>query len=242
MKRSTIGFALSMAVVPNAVNAQSKPLSSFNKHKADSKSHPSHLKDSVRDTHQDISQLIKLVLNEGRASKFPASVATHVGTTATLPVPARDVRVQKHICTLLLPTSDSHPGNDSQPDCVYLRTHIQTSRDLDSKFFRVSLDGRLEKVYVLHGVYDTAGKPASATSSYPDVNSPEIQKEFRAEMNFWLKEWLPKQKEVAAAPETMKSPGKVWPAKTAASATSAKKAAPVAAPAKAAVKTPAAKP
>jgi hypothetical protein len=64
-------------------------------------------------------------------------------------------------------------------------------------------------------VYDSHGKHVGGKFSNPDINSPTVRKEFDEQMNFWLNEWLPKQKEIAATPDGVKPPEKDPSEKTA---------------------------
>jgi len=91
---------------------------------------------------------------------------------------------------------ETDEASEKRPFCVFLVRSRKTPDDVQERFFRLSLDGQLEKVITLRNKLDGQGKAMRAGRSKveEDINSPEIQKIFKGDLKFWLKDWLKKQK------------------------------------------------
>ncbi len=192
-------LALSIAAAPIAVNASGETLSSFNKDKFDNASRQAKRN---HDSLVDFSKLIKLVIDRGQEHIIPANLASAIGSPTGVPILTKDVQIEDRICTIAYSSETTTTDLEKHPipDCVYLSSRRKSGRSLVSRYLRIDLNGKLQKVFVLNGTSDAQGRPLSATKSYPDVDSPEVRKEFQAEMDFWLKEWLPKQDGLKAKP------------------------------------------
>jgi hypothetical protein len=93
-----------------------------------------------------------------------------------------------------------------------MRGHT-SKRELKMSFYRFSLDGRLEQAITLQNKRDD-GKdlPETRARFEEDIQNPEIQKAFKTEMAYWLKDWLKKQNltkiETASANEAVREHAK----------------------------------
>ena len=87
-----------------------------------------------------------------------------------------------------------------KPVCAYLAKTKSNDHDRETLYYRVNLNGKLEKAVHVRGKLDDNGKiiRGSGTKVDEDINSPEVKKAFDAEMTYWLKDWLKKQQKVEA--------------------------------------------
>lgn len=197
MKGATICLAvlaLSMPLVTPAVKAQDKALPSTNNES---------LKDSVKSKEGEISKLVQTLMASGGDWKYVNGHAQAVGLEGPMPVKATAVPVgdEARKCQIIYEPDEI---NGNRPFCVYFLRTKKTKKDIVERFYRVSLDGQLEKVVTLGSKLDGQGKTIRAERSRveEDMTSPEIQKAFKAEMTFWLKEWLKKQQKLDAKKTT----------------------------------------
>ncbi len=190
MSHSLLVLTLSIAVLPGLVNAQSQSLTSPN-----NSLRKSELKDSVKDTGTDLANLIEILDKTGKNSRYEGPHAAALGfakTTLnktrkeeTLKDKVRDIR----LCQLAY--------EEKRPVCLIIVRKLKTEQGSETISYRVSLDGKLEKVDALYGKYDESGKPISASVLNRDIESPEVKKAFNAEMAYWLKDWLKNEKKAA---------------------------------------------
>lgn len=195
-----------MSAVPNLVNAQAQSLTSVNKDKSSTKSD---LKDSVKDAKTDFAQLIFAVLKNGTNEKIGSNFAPIIGLPKAMPV--MDVgatisnrRAVKETRRCFVAYEEvENPDSENgvkRALCVYVMKTKRSGLDKQEHYFRIDLNGKLEKVVLSKSKYDEAGKivRGSGVKTDLDINSPEVKKAFDAEMNFWLKDWLKKEQKNAA--------------------------------------------
>lgn len=203
--RCAFSLALSMSALPNLVNAQAQSLTSVNKNNS---SKPD-LKDSVREPRKDIAGLISAVMQKGTNANIGSNLAPVIGLPRAMPtmdveilIRQKDKNVEKRACFVVYEPIQGTPTGASgkRPVCAYF-VRIKRSRlDTQTQYFRVDLNGNLEKVILSQGKLKESGKVVrgSGVKTDLDADSQEVRKTFEAEMNFWLKDWLKKQQKSAA--------------------------------------------
>jgi hypothetical protein len=205
MKRSISAILLSMTAVFPLVNASAEDSPSVNQY-----TKKANLQDSVKDTKSQLTRLIEAVLKTGEQKDFPNGFAQAVGLSE--PMPAKRCHM-----TLI---GDGKTGEDrnvfvvyaneepARPICMYLMKGHASKHELKQEFFRVSLDGQLEKVVTLQNKRDDDGKSLAEGKARfeEDPEDSTIRKTFQREMSYWLKVWLKKQPKVAAKAEGPAAP------------------------------------
>jgi hypothetical protein len=194
MKRMSVRLAiivLSMPLVAATVKAQGKAESPSNPASDHRESKP---KDSVNREQREISKLIDTLLASGDDGSYANGLAQAIGLDR--PMRRKTVMVpidrEARKCHIVY-EQDETAGN--RPFCVYILRAKKTQHDVEERFYRVSLDGRLEKVITLRNKLDDKGIALREGRSRveEDMTSPDIKKAFKTEMSFWLKDWLKKQ-------------------------------------------------
>ncbi|MDE2491755.1 MAG: hypothetical protein KGM24_12990 [Elusimicrobia bacterium] len=192
MIRASFINALSIAALLYAVNAGAKTLSSFNKHK----SHTVAKKTQC-------AQLADAVLRNGKnPSVPPVNFAEMIGLSAEASL--KDVEIRGHVtrdCWVAYEKSAAAPAEASRPMAIYFIMNTASGHDGMARYFRVGLDGKLEKSVQMMGKYDDEGKPVPGTGKEfdEDVHAPKVRAAFEKEMDFWLKDWLPRQEKAGRA-------------------------------------------
>jgi len=193
MNRTTIRLAilaLSMPLVTMAVKAQDR-------------ASKSDLKDSVKSEQADLSKLIQIVMASGKDGKFVNGHAQAAGLDGPMPLKGASVPLYDGArrCRIVY-EADASAGN--RPYCVYFMRSKIAKHEGEERYYRVSLDGRLVKVVTLKNKIDDRGALLREGRSRveEDLASPEIAKAFKAEMAFWLKDWLKKQPKLDAKTTT----------------------------------------
>ena len=213
MKRLVLGSILgSMAFGPIPVKAHAQDLPSANKDIPGSRNG---LKDSVKDSKVNLPQLVQTVLDSGVDAGFANGYAQAVGLSEPMPskkchvvlrgnnnrdADDRDVDV--------VYTADTAGNGQNRPVCLYFRKGHAEKYASNNIFFRVSLDGQLEKAFTLQNKYDDDGKSLAEGRARieEDIQDPEIQKAFKTEMSYWLKDWLKKQHNAKADTAKLTAP------------------------------------
>lgn len=197
---------LSIAAMPVLVNGQDKSLSVVNK---DNSSNDGVLKDSVKETKRDFSTFVDVLMKSGVDTKVGPNMAPTLGLPKALPAKNRALsnfpkaeKGEMRTCSLVYEKDSGSTDPTNRPFCVLLMRSKRSGLDNQVRYYRVSLDGILEKVVVTRGKYDADGNPVrgSGVKFDEDINSPEVKKAFDAEMKFWLKDWLKKEQKAAAKP------------------------------------------
>ena len=215
MRRSPLILTLSIAALPILVNGQPQSLSTVNK--TDGKSE---LKDSVKDSAGNFKRLVEVVFRYGAEGGFKKNLAHVVGLPGEMPTKDQENTTRtpngKETRGCFIVYEDKPEAEGHRPVCAYILKRIVSGRDSKSQYFRVTLDGRLEKAVLSQGKNDESGKPiaGSGVKFDQDIESAEVRKAFNAEINYWLKDWLKKEQKAAG---TKKAAEASKPSKKAAS-------------------------
>lgn len=199
MKGVPLSLGLSIAVALIAVNAPAENLSSVNKDNSHKTSPP---KASGAPA---VSKLVSTVLVTGDDMTVGSNIAPIIGAVPGASGKAQEIEFSaapkeaRRSCYVIfepMPRKARH-----RPTCVYLVYHTTGEHQRKSHYFRMTLDGHLEKAVLVSGQIDSDGRPVrgSGTKADEDVNSPETLRAFEAERAYWLKDWLKKQEKGAAA-------------------------------------------
>ncbi len=197
--RSVIALMGIMMAVSFLVNARAAETPNFNQ-----ASKKTDLKDSLSDRKSEMDQLVDLLLKNGDEFNFKEHIAAAIGLPGPMPSKVATVvkkeRTVEHgfdsfarLCYLVYENpSEASAQGGKRPVCVYLRKHVVSGYDDADLYFRVNLDGRLEKVVTVQSKRDVDGKAVggSAIPSEQDIESSESKKSFAtemAEMRKWLK-------------------------------------------------------
>jgi hypothetical protein len=197
LKRSAFALILSMSAMPNLVNGQAPVLTNVNNDK------------SAKDTKAGLTKLIAITLKSGIDSDIGSSLAPVIGLQKAMPMKKQEVVTSEHddgyekrSCFVIYENVDSTaPAVDTKRAvCAYIVKIKRSGLDNQIRYFRIDLNGKLEKVVLSQSKYDNAGKVVrgSGVKFDQDINSPEVKKTFEAEMKFWLKDWLKKEQKSAA--------------------------------------------
>lgn len=119
------------------------------------------------------------------------------GSTAKLEgVPSEDSADGKErICNVVVEASeDGKPA----PVCLLVMVRNKTSAELLTQYFRISLDGRLEKAFNVTGKLKD-GKPVRGTGAQEtlDISSKEVLALMKKELEFWMKKYSKSKKQAA---------------------------------------------
>ncbi|MBI2385014.1 MAG: hypothetical protein HYV14_03260 [Elusimicrobia bacterium] len=205
-RKSAVVLALSITALPSLVNAQPKSLTSVNKDKSSNKSD---LKDSVKDTKTGVAKLIDITLQNGVESNVSSVLAAVIGLPNAMPMKKHEVvmgqsdnDVETRACYVIYDnTASANPeAAEKRATCAYIVRIKRSGLDKQTRYFRIDLNGKLEKVVLSQSKFDENGKivRGSGVKTDLDINSPEVKKTFDAEMKFWLKDWLKKQQKAPA--------------------------------------------
>ncbi|MEK7234908.1 MAG: hypothetical protein AAB268_13920 [Elusimicrobiota bacterium] len=197
-KKPAIALSLSIAATLILVNAQIPSPTSTNK---DNPSTKSEHKDSIK---TDIAKLIDTILKSGIDSNISSILATVIGLPNAMPMKKQEIvmgqtnnDIEKRACYVIY----ENTGNidietpEKRTVCVYIVKIKRSGRDKQTRYFRIDLNGNLEKVVLSQSKFDETGKivEGSGVKFDQDVDSPEVRMTFEAEMKFWLKDWLKKE-------------------------------------------------
>ena len=190
MNRSAIALFLSIVAVASAVKAQESNLPSF---KNDEDQHASPVKDAVADHQTDFSQLIEMLTTSGDDTKIPLGIAQVVGLPEEMPAKSNLAVISQHGIDRdereCLVVYEPVENEGKRAVCVYLRRAKRLGHESQSRYYRVDLNGHLDKVVTLYNKRDDSGKllPEGRSKTDDDIDSPEIKKSFAAEMSYWLR-------------------------------------------------------
>jgi len=204
--KSAVVLALSIAASPGLVNGQPQSLTSVNHDKS---SNEAELKDSVKEQKAGVAQLIAAVIKAGTDQKVGSNLAPVIGLPRAMPtkdveivISPRDADLEKRGCFVVYENVGSSPPEavEKRPVCAYIVKIKRAGLDSVTRYFRIDLNGKLEKVVLSQGKFDENGKVVrgSGVKFDQDIESAEVKKAFEAEMKFWLKDWLKKEQKNAA--------------------------------------------
>jgi hypothetical protein len=197
LRQSAFALMLSMSVTPSLVNGQAPALSNVNNDK------------SAKDTKVAVSKLIAITLESGTESNIGSNLAPVIGLQKAMPMKKQEVVTsedkdgfEKRSCFVIYENVNSTaPGTDTKRAvCAYVVKVKRSGLDNQVRYFRIDLNGKLEKVVLSQSKIDATGNVVrgSGVKFDQDINSPEVKKTFEAEMKFWLKDWLKKEQKAAA--------------------------------------------
>jgi len=158
----------------------------------------------------EIDQLVNYLLKYGDESPIKEHLAPVLGlpgpTSGKSAIIIKDEHPAEHgfdsfarLSILAYENSSDSAQANKRPLCIFLRKHVVSGFDDDDRFFRINLDGRLEKMVTIHGKRDADGKAVrgSGVASEQDIESSESKKSFAVEMAA-MKKWLKAQKKILA--------------------------------------------
>lgn len=184
-RRRALALALSITALFILVNANAESLTGVNQVRP---------KDSAKKQRGDFARLIDAVLTEGKDGNF-GPLSPVIGLPDAMPFKFAEKKISRsengsesRACYIIV--------DKDRPYCAYIVKFTTTGKDSTSQFYRLNLDGKLDKAVVTHGKRDEQGKPikGSGVKFDQDIDSPEIRKAFDSEMAYWLKDWLKKEK------------------------------------------------
>ncbi len=129
----------------------------------------------------------------GTPGRVPAPIAGLIGVPEDFPT--SNLRLTEEQTTdrtyHLFKVLTEKPSDlaDAKPVGLALMTDYRWPGNVESYWFRASLDGKLEKVIFSPGKLDAQGQSinGSGTAIDQDVNSSEVRKRFQHELDLWLK-------------------------------------------------------
>lgn len=214
MKRTTAAaiFVTSIVVFPAAVKSQPADLPNVSP-----ASRKTDLKDSVKDdAKKDLAQLIDFMMKNGNDLKIGENLAPVIGLPGAMPAKSKSVRDKSqgkernalNCLVIYEETADASTSEGKKPTCVYLMKVTESPRVKNSQYFRVNLDGRLERVLTSRTRKDDNGAiiPGSGVALDDDLESSAVRKSYAAEMRelkAWLKVQIKAQKKLAAKKSTV---------------------------------------
>lgn len=140
-----------------------------------------------------LDAFVRQILSHGSGGRVGAHVAELIGVPKDAPTQNAVIPEEQttdgmeHLFKVMVGRSPE--TREVKPIGVVLRAGREWAENSEACWMRVSLDGTLEKVVLIHGKNDEQGKAikGSAVVAHKDVASPEIKSRFRHEMDFWLK-------------------------------------------------------
>lgn len=215
----------SIVVFPAAVKTRAADLPNVSQaaRKAD-------LKDSVKDTKNEFKQIVDFMMRNGIDGHYGENLAPAVGLPGARPVKGDNIRSKKFDkkrgglnCSVVYEESpEATEYGGKRPICIFLSTAKLSGQESEGRYYKLSLDGHLERVALVRDKRDENGKGVrgSAVWTDVDVNSPEVKKAFAAEMAD-VRQWLKQQKKVIAKKATASTAKSGTPAATGAAASQA---------------------
>ena len=145
----------------------------------------------------EMSRLADLLMKTGQDGKIPERMALDLGLPGARP--GKGVVIKDTSFVLVYEESPDTAKEGKHPVCFLLNKNRRSGLDTELKFYRVNLDGQLERVYFQQGKVDKEGRPVpgSAVPFYPDINSPAVKKAFADEIRE-IRAWLKQQKKPAS--------------------------------------------
>lgn len=205
-ERTNLALTLIIAAMPILVNGKDQSLPSVNH---DNSSTGTTLRDSVKDAKGGVSLLIEAVLKTGTSENTGKNLAPVIGLPKAMPT--KDVEIpisdnagtaESRRCFVVYEKIEgaAPDATEKRAMCAYIVRTRRSGLEKETKYFKLDLTGKLEKVILSRGKYDASGKVVrgSGVKTDLDIDSPEVRKTFEAEMDFWLNDWLKKQPKAPA--------------------------------------------
>ncbi len=197
MKHWSLALSISIVALPNLVNGQPGTLSSVNNTIKKSDHNNSGKKAD------GFQHLVDKVLKTGREMPLKEPLAQIIGLPGDSSTKAQGVRlpnsgtgIETRACYIVYESAAKSPDlrKSDKPVCAYYERRSRSGNDQVTQYYRVSLDGRLEKAIKIQGKVDEKGHGinGSGVTKDEDINSDEIKNSFNSESAYWLKDWLKK--------------------------------------------------
>ena len=221
MKGSIISIMLSMMAAIPLVNASAEDLPISNQ-----STQNANLKDSVKERSNGLSRLIKFLMRTGEDDQLTENLSSLIGLTGSPRIKGHELTLprangkERRECTIVFSDQAENATSEAQrPSCLYIQHKTVSGHDSEALYYRFSVDGKLEYAAANHAKYDDDGKiiAGSGVFAEKDVNSPAVQKAFKAEIAYWTKEWLKKEEKELAKAKASAASDKDVPAAPAAS-------------------------
>jgi hypothetical protein len=186
-----------MSALPGLVNGQAPALTTVNNDK------------SANDTKAGMAKLVAITLKSGIESNIGGNLAPVIGLEKAMPMKKQEVVTsedaggyEKRSCFVIYENVESAApaAGTKRAVCAYIVRIKRSGLDNQMRYFRIDLNGKLEKVVLSRSKIDADGNVirGSGVKVDQDINSAEVRKTFEAEMKFWLKDWLKKEQKAAA--------------------------------------------
>lgn len=195
-------FVTSIIVLLAAVKARSADLPNVSHQKL-----KSDLKDSVKDNKNEIAQLVDHLMKHGRNARYGDNIAPTVGLPGARSTKGDNIRSKKFDknrgglnCSIIVEESSEEEIYDGKrPVCIFLEVGKLTGGNREDRFYKLNLEGQLERVVVVRSKTGEDGKTirGSGVNSEEDITSPEVKKAFAAEMAD-VRQWLKQQQKIVA--------------------------------------------
>lgn len=220
VKRSISAMLFSMTAAIILVNASAEDLPIGNR-----SARKGALNDSVKEHPSDLSRLIAILMKTGDDAPLPEVMSQLIGLTGTPSTKGRDFTVprnkdtERRECTVVFSNDSGNGGSEGEkhPACLYIQHKIISGHDSEARYYRFSPDGKLEYAVINHAKFqDNEEVMGSGVAVEKDINSPDVQKSFKAELAYWTKEWLKKEQRELAKAKTASASAKEVPASPAA--------------------------
>lgn len=152
---------------------------------------------------QLIAELVGSLLKHGGNDHIGKNLAAVIGLPRPMPIKSRviveqgeankDGRIALAVGLVYEPLSGYPKVHGNRPLSIYVLSSKIYGQDTQSLYFRVNLDGQLERAVASFGKNDENGLPirGSATDFYPDVSSKDTRASYDAAMD-QIRTWLAK--------------------------------------------------
>lgn len=158
----------------------------------------------------DFQRLTETIKRVGDDDTLSAIIAPMLGVVGTPPVKGPEIishppaGEERREFAIVYSDAQNPPTSEKTPLFIYIRHGQVTGHTVESRWFRTTLTGDLDKVLVLRGKVDDNGKAITGSGgSYEEsITSRKVRKQFKAELSYWINEWLPKIEENKTKPPT----------------------------------------
>ena len=180
-----------MMVMSYVVNAQAADSPNFNQtlHKGKTK--------TTKSDRNEFSRIVEMIMTTGGTDRLKPGLAELIGLKGEPPVkgldnstPHADGREYRECSAVYAENIDDKSDSDKRhPICIYFNKMVSSGHNVESHWYRVTLDGKLEKAVIHYNKLDdnNEGIPGADSTVIEDIDSPKVQKSFKSELAFWLK-------------------------------------------------------